>query len=74
MNSLIRNLDTNRCRLFGQNILHRVLGVTHFRNEVVHDPATLAELIRRDRRLRTRFEDASNLLLDLINAAKPLKL
>jgi hypothetical protein len=74
LNALIRNLDTNRCRLFGQNILHRVLGVTALRNEVVHDPTTRAELIRRDRRLRTRFEDATNLLLDLITAAKPLKL
>ena len=69
-----RQLDPNKCRLFKDNILHRILGVTPFRNQVVHVPGTTAELVKRDKMLRTRFEDAANLLLELLTLAKPLKI
>jgi hypothetical protein len=73
MDSLVKNLDFNRCRLFGDNILHRVIGVIPYRNKVVH-PRTNAELRSRDRMLRTRFEDAANILLELLTDGKPLKI
>lgn len=73
MDNLIRNLDTGRCKLFKDNILHHILAITPYRNQVVHVPDSVTALIRRDRLLRTRFEDAANLLLDLIKMAKPLK-
>jgi hypothetical protein len=72
--ALERQLDKNKCKLFKDNILHRVLGVTPFRNQVVHVPKTTVALVRRDRMLRTRFEDAANLLLELHTFAKPLKI
>ena len=69
--NLIANLNTNQCKYFGDNILHRVVGVIPYRNKVVH-VKTNAELRARDRMLRTRFEDAANILLELLNDAKPL--
>jgi hypothetical protein len=74
MEALERQLDKNKCKLFKDNILHRILGVTPFRNQVVHVPGTTAALVKRDRMLRTRFEDAANLLLELLTFAKPLKI
>jgi hypothetical protein len=67
----IRNLNTNQCKYFGDNILHRIIGVIPYRNKVVHVKSN-AELRARDRMLRTRFEDAANILLELLNDAKPL--
>ncbi len=71
IDNLVKNLDTNRCKYFRDNILHRVIGVIPYRNKVVH-VNTSAELRSRDRMLRTRFEDAANILLELIRDAKPL--
>jgi hypothetical protein len=74
MEALEKQLDKGKCKLFKDNILHRVLGVTPFRNQVVHVPKTTAALVKRDGMLRTRFEDAANLLLELLTFAKPLKI
>lgn len=74
MNALVRSLDTAKYPHFGDNILHRIIGVTPYRNKVVHVPKTAAELRKRDRMLRTRFEDAANILLELVNDAKPLRI
>lgn len=74
MQSLTKNLDVSKCNYFGDNILHRIIGVTPFRNKVVHIVKTSAELRARDRMLRTRFEDAANILLELVTDARPLKL
>jgi len=52
----------------------RVLGVTTHRNESGHKPNTLAKLQNRDAQLRTRFEGAVDLLRELIDATRPLKL
>jgi hypothetical protein len=74
MKALERNLDTSKCKLFKDNIFYRILGVTPYRNQVVHAPRTTAELVKRDRMLRTRFEDATNLLSELLESAKPLRI
>jgi hypothetical protein len=73
MNSFVKNLDPNKCKYFGDNILHRIIGETPYRNKVVHVPKDNKELMGRDRMLRTRFEDAANILLELVNDVKPLK-
>jgi hypothetical protein len=73
MQNLVKNLDAARCNYFGDNILHRIIGVIPYRNKVVH-VKTNAELRARDRMLRTRFEDAANILLELLNDAKPLRI
>jgi hypothetical protein len=73
MQNLVKNLDPAQCNYFGDNILHRIIGVIPYRNKVVH-VKTNAELRARDRMLRTRFEDAANILLELLNDAKPLKI
>lgn len=72
MEKFVNGLDFHRCKLFGDNILHRVIGVVPYRNKVVHFRDT-AELQKRDKMLRTRFEDAANILLELVQDSKPLK-
>jgi hypothetical protein len=73
MDSLVRNLDPARCNLFKNNVFHRVLGVIPHRNQAVHIPKNRVELTRRDRELRTRFEEAVSLLLDLAGYSKSLR-
>jgi hypothetical protein len=73
MEALVKNLDIGKCKLFGDNVLHRVIGVIPYRNKVVHF-RTPAELRKRDQMLRTRFEDAANILLELLVDAKTLKI
>jgi hypothetical protein len=53
--------------------LAKIHGVTPHRNESGHKPRSEAELKKRDRELRTRFEAAVDLLRDLIVAVKPLR-
>lgn len=74
LKSLEKNLDPVQYKDFGDNILHRLIGVTPYRNKVVHVPKSNAELRARDGMLRTRFEDAANILLELLNDVKPLKI
>jgi len=70
---LMGNLDPKRCRFIRQALLARVLGITPQRNESAHKPRNHAELIKRDRQLRTRFETATDIFLDLINSSKRLR-
>jgi hypothetical protein len=74
MKSLEKNLDPQRYGHFGDNILHRVIGVTPYRNKVVHIPKNNKQLRERDQMLRTRFEDAANILKEFLNDVKPLKI
>jgi hypothetical protein len=55
-------------------LIGRLIGIIPFRNESGHKPSSLAAIIRRQNELRTRFESASDLLFDLIQASKALKL
>jgi hypothetical protein len=74
MSNWVKNLDVSKCKYFGDNILHRIIGETPYRNKVVHVPKSNDALRTRDQMLRTRFEDAANILLELVNDAKPLKI
>jgi hypothetical protein len=71
MNQL--NYSACGCPKLKKPLLARVLGVTGHRNETGHKVRNRAELIKRDKELRTRFEGAEDLLFDLIEASKPLK-
>jgi hypothetical protein len=73
--TLRKNFDLKKCgrRNLDQPLWGRVLRVVPFRNQVGHKPTRLKELIARDARLRTRFEDAGDLLLELILASGPLR-
>lgn len=65
MDEFSRQLDYGRCRKVSRPLLGRVLGVTEHRNESGHKPRTRAARVRRDQELRTRFESAADLLLDV---------
>ena len=54
-------------------MLGSLIGVTPQRNESGHKPSTRSALIKRDQQLRTRFESAADLLLELIRASNPLR-
>jgi hypothetical protein len=51
-----------------------LVGLTTYRNETGHKPKNRNQLITRDRQLRTRFEDACDKLLKLIQVTRPLHL
>jgi hypothetical protein len=52
----------------------RIYGITEYRNDSGHkNITTLNELSRRDATLRTRFESACDILLELIEASAPLR-
>ena len=73
MSILMQNLDPQKCKFLGPSLLGRVLGITQHRNDSAHKK-TLAAMKKRDRELRTRFESATDILFDLVVAAKPLHL
>jgi hypothetical protein len=75
MKNLISNFDSGSSNspaltdaLFG-----RVLGVTPHRNDVAHKPANQKDLIKRQSELRTRFENVSDILKDLVIASRSLR-
>jgi hypothetical protein len=72
LKSLMRDLDYNRCPAIKIDLLGRIVGVTPYRNESAHKPKSRTQLIKRDRQLRTRFENAVDIFLDLTTAAKAL--
>jgi hypothetical protein len=63
-----------KCPRLTPAFLARIHGITPHRNESGHKPRSEAELTRRDRELRTRFESAVDLLRDFVVAARPLRL
>jgi hypothetical protein len=72
MEVLIEHLDYKKCKYLPKSLLARVLGITGHRNDTGHKPKSRAQLVKRNRELRTRFENAADLLLDIIVASKPL--
>jgi hypothetical protein len=78
--SLLRNMDKHLKRSdpvaqkITETLIARIIGITPHRNESGHKPKTMAELLKRDRQLRTRFETAVDLLSDLVEAARPFRL
>lgn len=71
----MRHLDAQGCGCgsLTDALLGRVLGVVPYRNEVEHKPKTRKQLIKRDAQLRTRFESAADLLLELVTASASLR-
>jgi hypothetical protein len=67
------NYSACGCPQLKEVLFARVLGITSHRNESGHKIKRRADLIKRDKQLRTRFETAADLLLDLVDASKPLK-
>ena len=72
LEALIKSLDYSKTPISKQ-LLTRILGITGHRNESNHRPASRATLVQRDSQLRTRFETAADLLLELAIAAKSLR-
>lgn len=71
--TLMEQLEPGEPPHIPEALLARVLGITPHRNEAGHNPDSRPALIRRDREQRTRFETATDLLSDLINATKALR-
>jgi len=69
---LIDHMDYKKVPNLPKSLLARILGITGHRNESGHKPKTKAALIKRNTELRTRFENAVDLLSDLIRASRSL--
>ena len=78
--TLITNMDKHldRSNVLAQpvssSLLAQILGITSLRNETMHNPNSLQVRINRDRKLRTRFESAIDLLKEFIDATSALKI
>jgi hypothetical protein len=64
------HLDQQTCPALSMPLLARVLSVAPHRNDTGHKITSLNQLIKRDTELKTRFESATDLLLELITAYK----
>jgi hypothetical protein len=53
-------------------LLMRVAALTDIRNDAGHKPRRTADLIKRNQELRTRFENAVDVLRDFADATRPL--
>ena len=73
METLIDHLDASLCPSPNRALLNGVAGLTAQRNDHGHKPSSKAALIKRDRELRTRFENAVDILYDLIAASRHLR-
>jgi hypothetical protein len=73
MDVLIDHLDPTKCPTPDHALLSRVAGLTAPRNDSGHKPGNRAALIRRDRALRTRFEHAVDILSELIEGSRHLR-
>lgn len=65
-------IDYKKCPSLNKPLLSRILSVAPHRNSTGHKPKSTKELVKRDTELKTRFESATDLLKELIAAAKPL--
>lgn len=76
INKLKSNLNRRsnpNCSQLTDTLLSQVHGVTILRNQSSHKPNSKKTLINRDKQLRTRLESGVDLLLELINASKSLR-
>jgi hypothetical protein len=69
---LMEHLDRQACPALSIPLLARVLSVAPHRNDTGHKITSLNQLIKRDTELKTRFESATDLLLELIAAHKTI--
>jgi len=74
--TLVSRLNIKRCNCpnLRVQLLHRIAGITDRRNLTGHRVNSKRTLIERDRVLRTSFEFACDLLLELDKACRPLRL
>lgn len=74
--AMVKHCDFKKigCGKLDTDLLNRVVAVVPFRNDTGHEPKKLADRIKRDRQLRTRFETAADLLEDVVEAVKGLRL
>lgn len=72
---LLKHFDAKKalCPKISDALLSGILAITPHRNESGHKPKSQTALIKRDRELRTRFEHAADLLLELVNASKKMR-
>jgi hypothetical protein len=70
--SIYRTLDFNKVPKQSKALWAKIVSLTTARNESGHEPRTMKERVARDRELRTRFEDATDVLRNLIEATKDL--
>ena len=68
------NHNGTGCPNLNRDLLARVRGLAGRRNQSGHRPSNRKLLIKRDRELRTRFEEATDVFCDLVEAVKPLRL
>jgi hypothetical protein len=69
---LMDHLDHQRCPALPIPLLAKILSVAPHRNETGHKVTSLKRLIRRDTELKTRFESATDLLFELVQASKDI--
>lgn len=74
--AMIKHCDFKKCASAGitDELLSRVVGIIPYRNETGHKLTKMADLLKRDSQLRTRFETAVDILADMVQAARPLRI
>jgi hypothetical protein len=70
--TIYRSLDFDKADALTKPLWAQVIAITKPRNDVGHLPRTMAERVKRDKELRTRFETAGDLLRNLIEATPNL--
>jgi hypothetical protein len=73
VDDLLDNLDWNKSGPLNRALLKRVAAVTDYRNDAGHKPTDVAQLRKRDRELRTRFESAVDLFRDVVDGSRHLR-
>jgi hypothetical protein len=68
--TIYKNLDFKKAPDLTQPLWAQVIAITKPRNEAGHEPKTIAERVKRDKELRTRFETAGDLLRNLVEATQ----
>jgi len=61
------------CPELSKTLIAQLIGITRKRNQTAHKIRKASDLIKRDRKLSTMFEEAVDLLVELHSAAKPLR-
>jgi hypothetical protein len=74
MEIVIDHLDFSKCPTPDKSLLNRIAGMTTHRNDGGHKPDSLKALVKRDREVRTRFENAVDTLFDLIQQSRHLRI
>lgn len=75
INTMVEHADfANKVPGVNAGLIMRVGALVDSRNQSGHKPKSRADRIKRDREQRTRFETAVDVLLDLSNAVKSLRI